>query len=465
MQQFLKKHLHSLIIICLFMAMALSLCPFYSINFDEFYTMSWGRLSWHDYVHELIHDTSPFLYYLMIWPILKLSGGSILCARFFSLLSLLLILLIGSTFIRKKFGTKAMYFYAFIIYLNPFMLQKSTEIRMYGWATVFTLFSGVLFYYLLTTPTKKTWILFTLTSLLGAYTQYYVVLTMIFLYIGILLFYIFKREKKQIINCLICYVVTILIYLPWLFVAIFQINESSGNWIDEPSSKLAILKELFYTSIPKSEWFYILLIVCLTLYAFIKFIKTKSPHYYWVCVCCSALWGIYLLCTVFGILVKPIMLSRYLIMPLCLLLLAISSCMKDFNKIVVIILCSVIAIIGGVNYQSSFISNLNDTTKITNNFTNQYIKEGDAVIIVNEFDNDFLCMCVEYFVPHAERIYVGEFNSELFSTYDNYDTYWFFDQGNSFDKEIISSANKRSEEYGTYYYRHATFNIYKITAN
>lgn len=465
MQQFLKKHLYSLIIICLFMLMALTLCPFYSINFDEFYTMSWGRLSWHDYVHELIHDTSPFLYYLMIWPILKLSGGSILCARIFSLLSLLLILLIGSTFIREKFGTKAMLFYYFIIYLSPFMLQKSTEIRMYGWATTFTLFSGVLCYYLLIEPCKKNWILFTVTSLLGAYTQYYVVLTMIFLYVGILLFYLVKRNKKQIINCIICYGITIFIYLPWLLIAILQISESNGNWISAPTSKLGTLKELFYSSVPKSELFYLFLIVFFTLYAFIQFLKTKEVHFYWVCICCSAIWGIYILCTLFGIFVKPIMLSRYLIMPVCLLFLAISTCVKDFNKIIIIILCSIIAIIGGVHYRSSLIANLNDSTKLTHSFTNQYIQEGDAVIIVNEFDDDFLCMCVEYFVPQADRIYVGEFNSEIFFTFKQYNTYWFFDQGKSYDDHIITSLNKSSEEYGTYYYRHAAFDIYKITAN
>ncbi|MBP3604485.1 MAG: glycosyltransferase family 39 protein [Lachnospiraceae bacterium] len=465
MQQLLKKHSHALIIICLFMAMAFSLCPRYSINNDEFYTMIWGRLSWPDYVHELIHDTSPFLYYLMMWPVHKLTGGSLMGARLFSLLALLVMLIIGSSFVKKHFGLKAMYFYSFIIYLTPFMLQKSTEARMYGWATVFTLFSGVLSYYLLTAPTKKTWILFTVTSLLGAYTQYYVVLTMIFLYVGILVFYIFKRDKKQIINCLICYAVTVLTYLPWLFVAAFQINESNGSWIAAPSSKLGTLKELFYSSIPGSELFYLLLIFLMTLYAFIKFIQSKDTHYYWVCVCCSALWGIYLLCTMWGIFVKPIMLSRYLIMPVCLLFLAISSCMKDFHKIIVIILCTVIAIIGLVHYQSSLSANLNDTTKLTHGFTNQQIKAGDAVIVVNEFDDDFLCMCVEYFVPHAERIYVGEFNSELFSAYSGYDTYWFFDQGSSFDSQIISSAGKKSEEYGTFYYRHLAFDVYKITTN
>ena len=144
MKQKRKENLFEIMMIVLFLGMAVLVCPHNSINFDEFYTVYWCKCDWAEFLYQVLHDTSPFLYYFMIRPVMVLTGQSIFIARLFSLLSLCIMLLVGISFVKKTFGQKASFFYMAILFLNPFMLQKSIEIRMYGWASAFTVLSGVM---------------------------------------------------------------------------------------------------------------------------------------------------------------------------------------------------------------------------------------------------------------------------------------------------------------------------------
>ena len=223
MKKKLSECKYEIIIITLFIIMSVTMCSHYTINFDEYFTMQWCRIPLKDFFYEVLHDTSPFLYYFMIRPFVILTNHNIFLARLFSLIALMIILLIGATFVKKNFGQKSMLFYLAIIYLNPFMLQKSTEIRMYCWATAFTLLSGVFCYKLLNESNRKNWIYFTFFSLLAAYTHYYAVLTMVFLYLGLLFYYLGTHSWKAVKNWIICSLVTIMAYLPFLIIAIAQI--------------------------------------------------------------------------------------------------------------------------------------------------------------------------------------------------------------------------------------------------
>ncbi len=449
-----------IIIIISFLIMSVTTCARYSINFDEYYTLYWCRCDWSEFFHEVLHDTSPFLYYFMIRPFAILTGQNILAARLFSVVALLLILLIGPVFVKKNFGRTAMYFYLIIIFLNPFMLQKSTEIRMYVWAAAFTLFSGIYCYQLLLFDIRKNWILFTLFSLLASYTHYYAVLTMVFLYLGLLIYYIVTHQKKCIRNWLICSIVTVICYLPFLLIAIFQIKESNGNWISEPDSRLAPLKELFYSEVKGSHYLYLAIMIGFTLLAVIKFFRKKTPEFYWSLVCCSAIWGI----TAFGILwgefVKPILLSRYLIIPVCLLFLGICPLIRHINKYGILILCLPLILIGVLRYSSTLSALQQDHTVNTLRFTEEHIQEGDKIVLLS--GDDYLYNCTHYFVPQAELYYYGEFDTEIFKKETPDDEFWFFDNRNCMDKDLLQGEGLTVEEFGEYQFRYMHINIYKI---
>ncbi len=452
---------YEILLIILFMFMSVTACSRYTINFDEFYTMQWCRSSLPDFLHEVLHDTSPFLYYFMIRPFAILTGQNIFMARLFSLAALCILFLIGTGFVKKHFGQKAMFFYLGILYLNPFMLQKSTEIRMYLWATAFTLLSGVFCYLLLTAPTRKNWTFFTLFSLLSAYTHYYAVLTMVFLYLGILFYQLGTRNTKQLKNWLICSAVTVLAYFPFLLIAIAQIKESNGNWIQKPGSRLEPLKELFVSEIPYSEYFYLLLMAAFTVFSLVAFLKKRQVTYYWSLVCCSAIWGITAFGIVFGELVKPVMLSRYLIMPVCLLFLGLTPAVKHLPKYLVLLLFLAFALIGGIRYRSAASSLKEDQTVNTLHFAQEHIEEQDKIVLVS--GDDYLYNCASYYIPQAELYYVGAFNAQLILEDESRSEFWFFDNGNYLNREELEAAGLTIEAFGEYQFGYLFFQIYRIT--
>ena len=90
-----------IVIIIVFMAMSVTACSRYTINFDEFYTMNWCRADWHEFFYEVLHDTSPFLYYYMVRPFAILTGQNIFMARLFSLAAMVILCLVGIFFCKK----------------------------------------------------------------------------------------------------------------------------------------------------------------------------------------------------------------------------------------------------------------------------------------------------------------------------------------------------------------------------
>ncbi|MCM1416954.1 MAG: glycosyltransferase family 39 protein [bacterium] len=94
-------------------------------------------------LQQLIDDVHPPLYYFLLKIILDISHDSLVCARLFSAILFITFLWCGALFVRRNFGKKSALFYVFFLYLNPFMVQKATEIRMYMLASVFVVWSGM----------------------------------------------------------------------------------------------------------------------------------------------------------------------------------------------------------------------------------------------------------------------------------------------------------------------------------
>ncbi len=449
------------IMIILFLIMSITACSWNFINFDEFFTMQWCRSSRSDFLYEVLHDTAPFLYYFMIRPFVILTGHNILMARLFSLSAVFILFLLGTTFVKKEFGRKAMFFYLSILYLNPFMLQKSTEIRMYIWASAFTLLSGMYCYRLLSAPSRKDWIRFTLFALLASCTHYYAVLTMIFPYLGLLFYFACTRNKKELKNWFICAGVTVVSYLPFLLIAIFQIRESSGNWISAPSSRLAPLKELFYSPVRGTEYLYLSIMAFSTLLALIFFLREKKVEYYWSLICCSSLWGIAAFCILFGQLVKPVLLSRYLIMSICLLFLGLAPLARRTSRYILLLLCLCFALVSSLQYRGALTTLKEDKTEDTLRFAKEQIREGDSILLIS--GDDYLYNCTSYFVPQARLHYAGAFETGQFPENAGDSGFWFFDNGEHLNQAELAKAGMQAEDFGQYQLGYIHMRIYKIS--
>lgn len=448
----------------IFSVMILSLCIQDTINYDEYFSMQWCRLGWREVMRTLIADVHPPLYYILLKVVTDLTGGSLFFARLFSAAAGIALLWVGSLFLERNFGAKTAFFYSFFLYLNTFGIQKTTEVRMYMLASVFTVLSGIMSYYILKEEENKgRWVCFTLFSLLAAYTHYYALLTMVFLYGGLIVYFLFTRNRRNMIRWLLCCGVTIVGYLPWLPVAWKQITSVNGNyWITAPSSRLAPIRELFSGEVPYTEHIFPAIILLLMAFAAFRFLKSRSVDSYWTLMCGSALWGILVFSIWYASRFRPILVSRYLIMPMCLAVLGISGMVKFQNKYAVTLVCLLCVLSGGICYRNAFRTQLNRNTSRTVQFINDRTTPDDVILYIRD-DYGFFGNCVEYYFPDVENMDVDEQQLEMLAQEELMETgtVWIFDNAHYFrDNPQIDGLS--IEKCGTFGFSTLEFDIYFI---
>ena len=415
-------------------------------------------------LQRLINDVHPPLYYFLLKIILDISHESLVCARLFSAVSCIVFLWSGALFIQQNFGKKSAIFYVFFLYLNPFMPQKATEIRMYMFASMFVIWCGIVTLRLLQNENKREWIHFVVSSLLAAYTHYYALLTVAFLYAGILLWFLIKWNKRGIYRWFFCSVATVVGYLPWLPTVVRQIKDvNSGYWIEVPSSRLAPLRELFYSrigyEIRYSEHVYIFCLLAFVMIALIAFIRTRSVEAYWALVCNSALWGILIFSIIYMQYFRPILVSRYLIMAVCLAALGGCSTIRFINKYIILCVCAFFLIVGGKRYWDSMAGQRNRNTTNTLAYVEENMSSLDTIFYIYQ-ENAYFSQCMTYYFPEISSQSVERDELDCLKEYDleSQGNTYFFDV----DDAVLSVSDVEFEDCGRFGFSGMTFEIYKV---
>lgn len=415
-------------------------------------------------LQQLIEDVHPPLYYFLLKIILDISHESLVCARLFSAVSCIIFLWCGTLFIQQNFGEKSAVFYVFFLYLNPFMPQKATEIRMYMFASMFVIWSGIVTLRLLQNENKREWICLVISSLLAAYSHYYAILTVAFLYGGILIWFLIKRNKRGIYRWFLCSVATVVAYLPWLPIVVRQIKDVNGGyWIEAPPSRLAPLRELFYSrigyEIRYSEHVYILCLLAFVMLALIAFIKTRSVEAYWALVCNSALWGILVFSLIYMKYFRPILVSRYLIMAVCLAALGGCSTIRFINRYIVLLFCAFFLVVGGKRYRDSLADQRNRNTTDTLAYVEENMSSLDTIFYIYQ-ENAYFSHCMTYYFPEISSQSIKQDELDYLREYDleNQGSTYFFD----LDDAILSVSDVELEDCGRFGFNSMTFEIYKV---
>ena len=104
-----------------------------NIWFDESYSIAIANKSFSEIWTITGHDVHPALYYWMLHIINLIFGSHILIYRLFSVLSIVILGIIGYTHVRKDFGEKTGILFSFFTYFLPIMNTYAQEIRMYSW--------------------------------------------------------------------------------------------------------------------------------------------------------------------------------------------------------------------------------------------------------------------------------------------------------------------------------------------
>ncbi len=236
---------------CIGIILQISVCSPYCLNYDTAYQYALTGKSFPEIFALLPQDYSPPLYAILLKLVSLLFGENIQIYRLLNGVILSGMLYLSFYPFRRAFGAKAGILSALLMLCSIFGLLMFNDIRptylagffvtglmIYGWTAFFEC-------------NRRNLICFTIFAILCMYTHNIALVAAFGVYITCLLCALLSKNQKKFFAFLISGVCCVMIYLPWLFVLIHQIqNVSQHYWEGENFSvklvKSWIFGKLFY---------------------------------------------------------------------------------------------------------------------------------------------------------------------------------------------------------------------------
>lgn len=226
------------------------------IWYDEVFSVAFAQRSWSDIVKYTAMDVHPPLYYFYLKAITGLCSFAdfITVCKVASFIPLIGMIVIGLTWVRKRFGIAVAGTFTLLISLMPEIQNYYVEIRMYSFAMLFLTIAGCCLVDIISkeNESRLSWIIFCICCIAVAYTQYFACVAAIGLYIILLLVSIVRHRAKHIRNTFIMMVVSVISYLPWLPSFYRQVKNVSGSYWIQPMTLRSIPGCVKYIFLPVS---------------------------------------------------------------------------------------------------------------------------------------------------------------------------------------------------------------------
>ena len=227
---------------------------------DEGFSIRLAKMSISQMLEVTANDVHPPLYYFLAMFLYRVLGNHGYTYHLSAVLPYALILLVSCTFVRKRFGALTAAILVTLSALSKSAITYNVEVRMYALAALFVLIAYLALYQIYQRGTFLDWSVFCVASLGAAYTHYYALISVAFFYL--MLLPLLFRTREYLWKILVAYIVTIIGYLPWLFIllASFQ-RTANGWWLSSVSSARD-----FYQFIFDSRWLQNAFIVVVAFY-------------------------------------------------------------------------------------------------------------------------------------------------------------------------------------------------------
>ena len=386
-----KLHITLIIIGIIFI-----LLPAFHTNiwYDEAYTVAMETHSFGEIWTIGSNDVHPVLYYFLLKFVNLIFGTNILAYRLFSVLPIIILGILGFTHIRKDFGEKTGILFTFLVFFLPGLTRYITEIRMYSWNMLFVTLTAIYAYrFYKEKYSIKNIIIFGIFSLASAYTHYYGLMTSGIINLILLVYFIknAKERKKELIAFVICGIIQVGLYLPWLMIFISQTVSvvENGFWITIkfPDTLLDVLTVEFVGREQIMKFITIAPIIIMYIFIGIKIYKMKKekddikPGIYAL--------SIYLLITFAALIVslvaRPILMDRYLLVDAGLLIFFIAYFVgKIDKKLFSIILCTIVLGFSIYTTTKAIMDNYNDSNNVMLNYVKDRIQENDSFLMYSD---------------------------------------------------------------------------------
>lgn len=267
-----------------------------SLWHDEAFSALLIKYPWGEMIHRIGLDVHPPIYYIVLRLWSYLFSDSLLALRGFSVFFGLAAAMAGYGFVKAAFKSeKGALIAALLIAVSPFQIQYATEARMY----TFGAFLAVLAAYFLVKALNRVtsdkvrvtgtyYILFGVTSGLAALTHYYLLFTVAALCFYALCWHVYhyRTNFRKYYLLLAAYVLTALVFAPWLKWFFFQFKQvGAGYWIPPmdmwsiPTTLWQMLLGIGIDISHKPTQLLVVLTTIFSIYFLICFLrKTESPH-------------------------------------------------------------------------------------------------------------------------------------------------------------------------------------------
>lgn len=173
------------------------------IHYDEYFTFGLIHLPITNAIKVTATDVHPPLYYIIlkivtkILTILHIHFDTLYVLKLVSIIPYFILLLLSETKIRKEYGWLTAGIFIFSIGVMSNFFIEFITIRMYSWGLLFLLLSFICLKKIITESNNKSWILLTIFTVLGAYTHYFVALSLGVLYLSLLIYILFIEGEEE----------------------------------------------------------------------------------------------------------------------------------------------------------------------------------------------------------------------------------------------------------------------------
>lgn len=457
----------SIILACIFIGA--NFIRIFDNNFwiDELYSINLSHMSVSDLITATSFDVHPPLFYLILKAFSCVFGSHGWVFHLVPFISYLGCVIVCLTLVRKEFNTWTSLIFLGLVSLLYNATNFIIEVRGYEWAAFLMLLSFIYFRKLLREETLKNSVLFTLFSLLAAYTHYFCILGLSSVYL-ILMIHALRKKGKLLKFTLGIWGSTIVLYLPWCITFFINLQSNSGKIFSAAANSVSDCMKYIFDS--KFTYLFLILMFTFSIYLLIR--SKDLTDKLWII---SGLLGLVITIAfpfIVSAIASPILFVRN-IYPVCIwmwLILSYSATKIKIPNIIGGLLILLIVPFGLSTLKYTYDCEKRQQVSLDNllSATRDAMIENHGILVSSE--EHLTNPAMKYYYPDVDFILID--SEEAFDSFikeNRKQDLWIFDSSKTEDMYPVSERFKKegfilSEEFSRGYLGTYTVDVYRVSS-